>query len=361
MRKKETFASAGRAAINGGVTLYGAMPNDPIPPDNEQSYARKIAISASSACPVVLFGAITGSSEPWADIPYKVYLDAQPSSVSFTRWGDLESALSRHRGRRVFFHAEDPEILKKLAGPGTRWETRPPEVETSAVEKILELTARFGLHSHICHVSTEKTVVMIQEYNRSSTDKVTCEVTPHHLFFSIENDEVRSAVPGKIGKPEFLESNPPLRSEADRKFLLYALRQGLINLLASDHAPHTPDDKRRGAPGMPHLDTLGAFAGWLINEGGFTAADVARILSVVPAKVLSRNLDRPHGIVEPGAVASFTLLDLQGTTLAQNDVIVGRGRLETLCGWSPFDSIPLPGAVTNTIIRGKQYPFESES
>jgi dihydroorotase len=359
--KKETFATAGRAAINGGVTFFAAMPNDPVPPDNEESYARKIVVSASSACPVVLFGAITESSEPWADIPHKVYLDAQPSSVSFTQWSVLEAALSRYRGRRVFFHAEDPEILKKSSGAGPRWETRPSEVEISAVEKILELTARFGLHSHICHASTEKTVVMIQEYNRSSTDKVTCEVTPHHLFFSIENSKVRSAVPGKIGKPEFLESNPPLRSEGDRRFLLDALKQGTIDLLASDHAPHTPDDKRLGAPGMPHLDTLGAFGGWLVNECRFTASDVARILSAVPARLLSQNLDRPHGIIQSGAVASFTLLDLQRTTLAQDDIIVGRGRLETLCGWSPFDSIPLPATVAKTIVRGKQYPSESES
>ena len=359
--KKETFATAGRAAINGGVTLFAAMPNDAIPPDNEQSYARKTDISASSACPVVLFGSITASSEPWTDIPYKVYLDAEPSPVSFTRWGDLEAALGRYRGHRVFFHAEDPEILKRSAGNGPRWKTRPPEAEISAVEKILELTAKFGLHSHICHVSTEKTVVMIQEYNHASTEKVTCEVTPHHLFFSVENGEIFSAIPGKITRSEFLDSNPPLRSEPDRRFLVDALKQGTVDLLASDHAPHTPEDKRRGAPGMPHLDTLGAFAGWLINEGGFTGPDVARILSTAPALLLSHDLHRPHGIIQPGATASFTLLNLQGTTLVQDDVIAGRGPLETLCRWSPFDSIPLPATVTKTIVRGKQYPFESES
>ena len=112
---------------------------------------------------------------------------------------------------------------------------------------------------------------------------------------------------------------------------------------------------------MPHLDTLGAFAGWLINESGFTASDVARLLSAAPVRLLGHNLDRPHGIVEPGAVASFTLLDLGGTTLAQDNVIAARGPLETLCGWSPFDSIPLPATVTGAIVRGKQYPFDSES
>jgi dihydroorotase len=337
------------------------MPNDPTPPDSEQSYSRKLAVAVSSACPVILFGSVTPSSEPWASIPYKVYLDTKPSSVSFTRWTDLEPVLARYRGHRVFFHAEDPEILEKFSGTGPRSKTRPPEAEIYAVEKILELTAKFGLHSHICHVSTKKTVQMIQEYNRASTDKLTCEVTPHHLFFSIENGTIISAVPGKIARPEFLGCNPPLRSETDRRFLLDSLKQGAIDLIASDHAPHTLEDKRDGAPGMPHLDTLGAFAAWLINECGFRGPDVARILSAAPAQLLSRDLDRPHGTIEPGAIASFTVLDLQAATLVQDDVIAGRGRLETLCRWSPFDSIPLPGRVVKTIIRGKQYPFKSES
>ncbi len=359
--KKETFLTAGRAAINGGVTLFAAMPNDPTPPDDKQSYARKIDVAVSSPCPVVLLGSITTSSEPWADIPYKVYLDAGPSPVSFTGWSDLEAALGRYRGHRVFFHAEDPEVLKKVSGTGPRWKSRPAEAEISAVEKILELTAKFGLHSHICHVSTEKTVLMIQEYNRASTDRLTCEVTPHHLFFSVENGKVLSAIPGKIARPEFLGCNPPLRSETDRRFLLNGLKEGAIDLLASDHAPHTLEDKRHGSPGMPHLDTLGAFVGWLINECGFTGPDVAQILSTAPARLLSLDLERDHGVVKPGAVASFTVLELQGTTLVQDDVIRGRGRLETLCRWSPFDSIPLPGRVAKTIIRGKQYPPKAES
>ncbi len=358
---KETFSTAGRAAINGGVTLFAAMPNDPVPPDNQQSYSRKIASAASSACPVILFGLVTASSQPWADIPYKVYLDAAASSASFNRWSDLEPALARYRGHRVFFHAEDPEILMRFSGTGPRWKTRPPETEISAVEKILELTAKFGLHSHICHVSTQEAVQMIQDYNRASTVKLTCEVTPHHLFFSVDNGKILSAIPAKITRPEFLESNPPLRSERDRRFLLDALKQGTIDLLASDHAPHTLEDKRQGAPGMPHLDTLGAFAAWLISNCGFIEQDVARVLSTAPARLLSRDLDRAHGIIEPGAIASFSLLDLDGPTLVQDDVIARRGRLGTQCGWSPFDSIPLPGRVSRTIIRGKQYPFKAES
>jgi dihydroorotase len=276
--RKETFRTAGEAAINGGVTLIAAMPNDPIPPDNPDVHAEKRLAAESSPCPVIMFASITERSEPWGDLPYKVYLDIAASAVSFTTWADLENALARYRGCRVFFHAEDPDTLAKFQGDGPRWNTRPPEAETRAVEKILELTAKLGLHSHICHVSTEKAVSLIHDYNRVSDDRVTCEVTPHHLFFSVHEENVLAAVSKEIPASALLGCNPPLRPESDRRFLLDALMDGTVDLLASDHAPHTMDDKRAGSPGMPHLDTLGPFAGWLMNDCGFSPLRIAEIL-----------------------------------------------------------------------------------
>jgi dihydroorotase len=352
MCRKETFATAGEAAVNGGVTLFAAMPNDPVPPDNPEVYALKQGIAASSSCPMVLFAAITKSSEPWADLPYKVYLDHVPSSVSFTNWNDLEIALSRYGGCRVFFHAEDPEVLQKY-GPGARWKTRPPEAEIIAVEKILELSTKLGIHTHICHVSTRKAVELIGSHNRASGNSVTCEVTPHHLFFSVKDGNVSSAESALVPLADLLESNPPLRTEDDRRFMVEALKEGLVDVLASDHAPHTEADKRNGAPGMPHLDTLGPFAGWLMKRCGFTPVRVAEVLSRVPGKILEPDLSLHHGSIEPGAEASFTVLDLAATSLVEENGISGRGPLKTRCGWSPFLGIPLPAAVKRTIIRGE--------
>jgi len=351
--RKETFVTAGNAAVNGGVTLFAAMPNDPTPPDNPDTYARKQAIAGSSSCPVVLFAAVTKSSEPWEDLPYKVYLDSAPSSVSFTNWNDLEIVLPRYTGCRVFFHAEDPDILRKC-GPGPRWLTRPPEAEIVAVEKILELSAKLGLHTHICHVSTRKAVELIESHNRVGGSRVTCEVTPHHLFFSVQEGKISSAESVKVPLPDRLECNPPLRSEEDRRFMVEALRAGLVDVLASDHAPHTIDDKMKGAPGMPHLDTLGPFAGWLMNKCGFTPARIAEVFSQAPGKILAPDLALPHGRIEPGFEASFTVLDLAAETLVEEHGIWGRGPLKTQCGWSPFLGIQLPSAVNATIIRGEK-------
>ena len=351
--RKETFASAGQAAINGGVTLFGAMPNDPEPPDNPDTYRRKQEVAASSACPVVVFAAVTPNSEPWADMPYKVYLDAQPSSVSFTQWSDLGATLARYRGCRVFFHAEDPDVLRTMGTGGPRWKTRPPEAEDRAVEKVLELSAKFGLRTHICHISTQSAVNRILEYNRSSENRVTCEVTPHHLFFSVREGRVCSGDGSNILVPELLDCNPPLRPEQDRRFLIDALKNGSVDMIASDHAPHTLADKNHGSPGMPHLDTLGSFTGWLMKDQGFVPEHIARILSSEPARLFTADLNKPHGRLEPGAAASFTVVRVSDTTMVHGTEIGGQGPLRTACGWSPFDGIPLPCRVIETVILGQ--------
>jgi dihydroorotase len=355
--RKETFATAGRAAINGGVTLFGAMPNDPNPPDTPERYNRKLEIAATSACPVVPFAVVTPLSEPWRDLPYKVYLDAVSSPVSFSKWENLEDTIERYRQCRIFFHAEDPDVLRRHQRPGPRWSTRPPEAEVAAVRKILDLTAKHDLRTHLCHISTEKTALLLADYNRSAGRKVTSEVTPHHLFFSVDEDGVYAAHGQIVGRPDLLGCNPPVRSEHDRRFLIDALKEGLVDLLASDHAPHTLEDKQNGAPGMPHLDTLGAFAAWLIAECGFAPQRVAQVLSTQPAGLFAHDVDVPHGVVETGAAASFTVLDLKASTLVQGGEIAGRGPLQTRCGWSPFDGIALPGRVTSTVVRGKHYRF----
>jgi dihydroorotase len=348
---KETFRTAGEAAINGGITRFAAMPNDPTAPDGPEGYARKQAQASGSRCPVSLFACITSVSEPWADLLYKIYLDTVRSSINFDDWNDIEIAVSRYSGCRVFFHAEDPEILKRHGNSGPRWQTRPPEAEIVAVEKILNLTSKYGLKTHICHVSTRKAVELIEDY-RSTSGEVTCEVTPHHLFFSVTDGEVKAEGTRTIPDPWLLGSNPPIRSEEDRQFLLEALKEGSIDCLATDHAPHTLDDKRNGAPGMPHLDTLGPFVGWLIKDCGFSPLKIAKALSENPGRILLSDLPTSHGKIVPGWGASFTLLNMNQKTRI-SDGFVGPNRLKTRCGWSPFEGMEFPAAVHSVFINNQ--------
>ncbi len=355
MLAKETFLTAGNAAINGGVTLFGAMPNDPCPPDNANTYTLKQEIAAQSRCPVITYAAITGNSDPWEDLPYKVYLDAKSSSVAFDHWPDLEGALSRYKGCRVFFHAENPEVLRKFPSSEPRWLSRPPEAEETAVDKILNLTAKYQLKTHICHISTQQSVQLINSFNESASRRVTCEVTPHHLFFSVQEGQLFSAIPGATTPVGLMGSNPPLRSEAERRFLVHTLKEGLVDALASDHAPHTLQDKFEGSPGVPHLDTLGPFVGWLFNECGFPATRIAEILSANPGKIFERDTPRPFGEIREHWTASLSLIDMGGTTTIRGSEIGGRTGLKTKCGWSPFSGVSLPASVAGVVINGRRF------
>ncbi|MGD9819043.1 MAG: amidohydrolase family protein [Desulfomonilaceae bacterium] len=353
MTAKESFRTAGRAAINGGVVLYAAMPNDPIPPDNEQTYNLKKSVATTSECPVILLACITRDSEPWANLPYKLYLDHKSSASSFSYWKDVNSTLARYRGRHVFFHAEDPIILEKNSNFTERWKSRPPEAETSAVSKILDLTSKYSLKTHICHISTIQAVKLIEDFNLKSSTGVTCEVTPHHLFFSVDDSGVKADGAVVNSNRSFFDCNPPLRCEHDRTSLIEALRDGVIDMVAGDHAPHTSDDKVNGAPGMPQLDTYGAFAAWLIRKRQFSLDKIAQVFSKAPASLLSEYTQGSYGSLREGATASMTFLDLAGKTLVNERVVSDRGPLGTKCAWSPFDGMELPGAVYKVIVNGR--------
>jgi dihydroorotase len=358
MNKKENFETAGFAAINGGVTAFVAMPNDPNPPEDLKSYSEKRELAQSCPCPVVVMGAVTRSSEPWEDIPYKVYLDPVPSRSSFDGWKEFNEVISRYVGCKLFFHAEDPEFINRQGIGGPRWRTRAGEAEFRAVDRILELTAKYGLRSHICHISTRKALELVIASNRTTSSRVTTEVTPHHIFFSISHQGVCAALGNSDTDEAMFNCNPPLRSEDDRRFLLEALLQGDVDCLATDHAPHTVEDKKKGAPGMPHLDTLGPFVGWLMHHCGFPPERIAQILAEKPADILKGYGGvTPAGIIRSGYAASFTVIDLGMQSTIKGSEILNRGSLRTKCSWSAFSGITLPASVISTVINGTQYLF----
>lgn len=347
---KETFASAGEAARRGGVVGFAEMPNNPVPPDHREVWEQKCRLAEAAGLPVVVIGAITAGSKPFAEIPYKMMMDRCCGGIAFADLSEAEATLEAYRGHFVIFHCEDPDVLR-TGGPG-----RPPLAEIRAIARVLEWAERFGLDAHVAHISTREGVEAIARHNAAGRRRVSCEVTPHHLVFSRNVQAIRPPYGplAELRRGDRLSMNPPLREEEDRRALLRLLRDGKIDFVATDHAPHTLADKDAGAPGVAHLETLGPFAPWLWMAGGLSPARVAEVLSGAPGRLFERFLGRRIGRIAPGYEATFTALDpSRGTPVAPP--------FASRCGWSPFEGLTLPGAVVETWLAGVRQPAATRS
>lgn len=337
---KETFGTASAAAIHGGVIHVADMPNNPAAPVDDASYAAKEQLVAKADLSVTftLYAGIGPGTKPLTrNVPYKAYMGPSVGELFFTRLEDLDRTLSNYHGKPVSFHCEDPVLLEKHKSAATHEQRRPPECELSATRFALAMIEKYNLSGKLCHYSVGEGLPLIRAA-RGRGLAVTAEVTPHHVFFD-------TAMIDDANRP-WMQMNPPLRSPADRRAMLEALRDGSADYLATDHAPHTIEEKKRGISGQPHLDTYGPFVTWLIVEQGFTPERIAAICSANPGAFVNAFRSEKLGRLAPGYVGSLTVLDLQRpTTIRKED-------LQTKCGWSPFEGVTFPGSVVAVFVKG---------
>jgi dihydroorotase len=343
---KEDFATVSAASIHGGLTHVADMPNNPVAPVDDAKYVEKEKLTAKSAVHVTLYAGIGPETEPLRrHVPYKAFMGPSVGDLFFASQEQLEGVIARYRGQNVSFHCEDPVILRESLGAATHEQRRPARAEITATEFALYLIEKYELIGKLCHYSTGGGLKKIAAAKARGV-RVTAEATPHHLFFddTMLTDENRL----------WLQMNPPLRGREDRLALIEALRTGLVDYVATDHAPHTIEEKMEGVSGVPHLDTYGAFATWLMAEHGFSAMDIARVCAYNPGafvrEFLPGGFGNGYGVVEPGYVGSLTILDPKAP------FIVRREEMKTKCGWSPFEGYILPGRVTYTVLQGKVHP-----
>lgn len=342
---KEDFRTVSAASIHGGVTHVADMPNNPVAPVDDAMYAAKERLTKASAVHVTLYAGIGPGTAPLTrHVPYKAFMGPSVGDLFFASQEELEAAIARYHGKNVSFHCEDPEVLRESGGAATHEQRRPARAEIAATEFALELIERYALVGKLCHYSTGDGLKKIAAA-RARGVRVTAEATPHHLFF----DDSMLTEKNRL----WLQMNPPLRRREDRLALIEALRTGLVDYVATDHAPHTMEEKMAGVSGVPHLDTYGAFATWLMAEHGFTAMDIARVCAYNPGRFvkefLPEGLGKGFGMVEAGYVGSLTILDPKAP------MVVRREEMRTKCGWSPFEGYTLPGRVTYTVLQGKVF------
>lgn len=335
---KEDFVRAGKAAINGGVVAFVEMPNNPVPPIDDKSYTQKNELTEKSEAEVVLYAGIGENTKPLKKyVPYKVFMGPSVGPLFFNNLEDLEKTLSQYKGCSVSFHCEDPKILEQKKHETNHEFRRPPEAEILAIDFALKMIEKYNLFGKICHCSTKEGVEKIKNAKTRKVN-VVAEVSPHHLYFDREvlAEDNRN----------WMQMNPPLRTEADRIYLIEALRNGDIDFLATDHAPHTKEEKLKGISGTPQLDTYGPFVTWLMKEQNFTPQDVTRISCENPGNFFNQFSKNKYGKIEKGYTGSLTMIDLD------KPIKITKDMLKTKCNWSPFENVTFPGSVVMTIVQG---------
>ena len=342
---KEDFATTSAAALNGGVVQVADMPNNPVAPVDDASYAAKEKLVARVPVTITLYAGIGPLTRPLEKhVPYKAFMGPSVGDLFFSSQQQLEEAIQHYRGHNVSFHCEDPVILEEHKNAPLHELKRPASAEITATEFALYLIEKYELVGKLCHYSTKGGLPLIAAAKARGV-RVTAEATPHHLFFDTESITPENR--------QWLQMNPPLRSREDRFALIEALRSGLVDYVATDHAPHTLEEKEVGHSGVPHLDTLGAFSTWLMAEHGFTAQEIARVFATKPGEFvrefLPKSLGKGFGRIDVGYAASLTVID------PTKPVTITREILRTKCGWSPYEGFAFPGSVRHTVHLGKVY------
>ena len=356
---KETWASGSRSAAAGGVTTVVDQPNTSPPRVDGDAFDEKVALAAESLVDFGINGGVTGSWDPESLFERPLFALGEVFLADST--GDMgiavdlfEDALAEAAARDVpvTVHAEDETLFDDdaldgdLGGAGTAagadaWSAyRTAEAEVAAVERALGAAAESDAQVHIAHTSTPEGIDAVVEAREGETGSAppTCEVTPHHLFLSRENA-------GRLGT--FGRMNPPLRSEKRRSAVFERLRDGDVDVVATDHAPHTVAEKRQGlidAPsGVPGVETMYPLLLESVRKGELTLERVRDVVATNPASIFGIET---KGRVAEGADADLVLVDL--TTPRE----IEAGALHSACGWTPFEG--LQGVFPElTLVRGE--------
>lgn len=341
--QKETWATGSRSAAAGGVTTVVDQPNTDPPTVTGAAFDEKVERAAESIVDFGINGGVTPGWEP--DTLFDRPLFALGEVFLADSTGDMgidielfETAVERatSAGTVVTVHAEDASLFDDSVRNRTdaaAWSAfRTPEAEVAAVERACRVGRRLGASLHIAHTSTVGGIDAAVEAG------ATCEVSPHHLLLS--TDDLSDL--GTFGR-----MNPPLRSEAERALIADRVRSGRVAVIATDHAPHTREEKQTdiwSAPsGVPGVETMLPVLLAEHDTGRLALPRIVELVATNPAHIF----DLPRkGRIRPGADADLVLVDLDLTREIRGE------ELHSRCDWTPFEGwsgVP----VLATVLRGR--------
>jgi dihydroorotase len=347
---KEDLESGSRAAAAGGVTAFLDMPNTNPPGVTAADIRAKYAL-AGTKCHVdfgFFIGATPDNLEELNSIPeacgIKVFMGSSTGTLLVSERPDLDRIFGNGR-KLIAVHAEDDAMIKenaaRLGDKATLQDhpfVRSPEAALKATKLAVELSKKYNRRLHILHLTTEEEADFLREEKVEGL--ISVEVCPQHFLL------IAPQIYDALGT--YAQMNPPLREARHGKALWQALKDGVIDCTATDHAPHTREEKDKGYPkapaGMPGVETLFPLMLNRVSQGLCTLPDLARWMSEGPARLYGM---KGKGRIAVGNDADFAFVDMNATRTFRN------GEMQTKVNWTPYHGWTVKGVPVMTMVRGR--------
>ena len=354
---KEDLETGSRAAALGGVTTVFEMPNTNPQTVTPEALADKVSRGRHRMhCDFAFWvGGTNENAHEVAELErlpgaagIKVFMGSSTGDLLVEDDAGVAEILKRTR-RRAAFHSEDEGMLRARLGervkgdPSSHPVWRSPEVALTCTKRLVRIARENGARVHILHISTGDEMVFLKDHK----DVATVEVLPNHLTLVAPDCYERLGT--------YAQMNPPIRDDSHRRTIWWGVEQGIVDVLGSDHAPHTHEEKHHAYPeshsGMPGVQTLVPIMLDHVNAGRLSLARLVDLTSHGPQRIFGLE---GKGRIAAGYDADFTIVDLKRRHTITNDWIASK------CGWTPYDGVTVTGWPVGTFVRGRKVMWEGE-
>jgi len=347
---REDLESGSRAAVLGGVTSVFEMPNTNPPTSNLVEFDKKLNLAKNRMhCNYAFyFGATPENVDQLSKLKdlkgccgVKLFAGSSTGKLLVDKEADIEKVIA-HSDRIVSIHSEDEEILnlrKKFIKEGdvhSHPEWRNTECSISSTRRVVKIAERYDKQIHVLHVTTKEEVDFLAMHKKN----VTFEITPQHLTLYAPDCY------DKLGT--FAQMNPPIRKKEHYDRLWVAVKNSIVDVLGSDHAPHSKEDKKKKYPaspsGMPGVQTILPIMLNHINNEKLSLEQLIKLMCENPCKIFGI---KNKGYIKEDFDADLTIVDMNKEQTIKDEMIASK------CGWTPFNNFTVKGFPVATIINGR--------
>ena len=345
----EDLESGSRAAVLGGITSLFEMPNTNPPTSNLIEFDKKLQLAKNRMHSnyAFYFGATPENIDQLSKLKdvegccgVKLFAGSSTGKLLVDKEADIEKVIS-NSDRIISIHSEDEEILKlrkkfiKKGDVHSHSEWRNAECAMSSTRRVVKIAERYNKRIHVLHVTTKEEVDFLAMHKKN----VTFEITPQHLTLYAPDCY------DKLGT--YAQMNPPLRTKEHYDRLWVAIKNNIVDVLGSDHAPHSKENKDKEYPntpsGMPGVQTIFPVMLDHVNKGKLTLEQLIKLMCENPCRIFGI---KDKGYIKEGYDADLTIVDMNKEVIIKNEMIASK------CGWTPFNNHKIKGFPVGTIING---------